>query len=123
MCNADARSAPHGWSSEPLPGRRARRQEVVREPILASWWRSREWRIAAHGHDWVTQVRAELLDCTGMVVLRHVHLLNARQVRMLAGALEEARSADACPRVTVTLNQSAARAGLAGLLRLFPAMR
>src|ERR1700743_643284 len=34
---------------------------------------------AAHDHDWVAQVRAELLEGTGMLVLRHVHLLNARQ--------------------------------------------
>ena len=49
---------------------------------------------AAHDHDWLTQVRAELLGGTGMLVLRHVHLLNARQVRTLAGALQEARDAD-----------------------------
>ncbi len=49
---------------------------------------------AAHDHDWVAQVRAELLEGTGMLVLRHVHLLNARQVRTLAGALQEARDAE-----------------------------
>ena len=84
---------------------------------------------AAHDHDWVAQVRAELLEGTGMLVLRHVHLLNARQVRTLAGALQEARDAsrhhprrDDPPgmRVAVTLDRAAARADLAGLLRLFP---
>jgi transcriptional regulator of acetoin/glycerol metabolism len=88
---------------------------------------------AAHDHDWVAQVRAELLEGTGMLVLRHVHLLNARQVRTLAGALQEARDAGrdnepaspggAAPaglRVAVTLDRAAARADLAGLLRLFP---
>jgi transcriptional regulator of acetoin/glycerol metabolism len=85
---------------------------------------------AAHDHDWVAQVRAELLEGTGMLVLRHVHLLNARQVRTLAGALQEARDAESASsadgttapgmRVAVTLDRSAARADLAGLLRLFP---
>jgi transcriptional regulator of acetoin/glycerol metabolism len=85
---------------------------------------------AAHDHDWVAQVRAELLEGTGMLVLRHVHLLNARQVRTLAGALQEARDAESASsaggttppgmRVAVTLDRAAARADLAGLLRLFP---
>jgi transcriptional regulator of acetoin/glycerol metabolism len=85
---------------------------------------------AAHDHDWVAQVRAELLESTGMLVLRHVHLLNARQVRTLAGALQEARDAESATsaagttppgmRVAVTLDRAAARADLAGLLRLFP---
>jgi transcriptional regulator of acetoin/glycerol metabolism len=85
---------------------------------------------AAHDHDWVAQVRAELLESTGMLVLRHVHLLNARQVRTLAGALQEARDAESASsaggttppgmRVAVTLDRAAARADLAGLLRLFP---
>jgi transcriptional regulator of acetoin/glycerol metabolism len=88
---------------------------------------------AAHDHDWLTQVRTELLEGTGMLVVRHVHLLNARQVRTLAGALQETRDAgrDEEPashggatapglRVAVTLDRAAARAELAGLLRLFP---
>ena len=78
---------------------------------------------AAHDHDWLTQVRAELLDGTGMLVLRHVHLLNARQVRTLANALQETKaSAERTPalRVAVTLDRGAARADLSGLLRLFP---
>ncbi|MGH3207907.1 MAG: sigma-54-dependent Fis family transcriptional regulator [Trebonia sp.] len=87
---------------------------------------------AALDHDWVTQVRAELLEGAGMLVLRHVHLLNARQVRTLAGALQEARDAgrdagSASPggarpglRVAVTLDRAAARGDLATLLRLFP---
>ena len=75
---------------------------------------------AAHDHDWLTQVRAELADGSGMLVLRHVHLLNARQVRTLAGALQEARDAAVDLRVAVTLDRGAARADLSGLLRLFP---
>ncbi|MCW2891459.1 MAG: Fis family transcriptional regulator [Actinomycetia bacterium] len=87
---------------------------------------------AAHDHDWLSQVRTELAEGTGMLVLRHVHLLNARQVRALAGALQEARDADrdaesslgeTTPRglrVAVTLDRDAARADLAALLRQFP---
>jgi transcriptional regulator of acetoin/glycerol metabolism len=77
---------------------------------------------AAHDHDWLTQVRAELLEGTGMLVLRRVHALNARQVRTLAGALQEAKAAgrDTELRVAVTLDRGAVRADLSGLLRLFP---
>jgi transcriptional regulator of acetoin/glycerol metabolism len=75
---------------------------------------------AAHDHDWLNQVRSELLGGTGMLVLRHVHLLNARQLRTLAGALEEAKDASGGLRVAVTLDRAAARADLSGLLRLFP---
>jgi sigma-54 dependent transcriptional regulator, acetoin dehydrogenase operon transcriptional activator AcoR len=87
---------------------------------------------AAHDHDWLTQVRTELLGGTGMLVLRHVHLLNSRQVRTLAGALQEVRDAardavappgESAPpilRVAVTLDRGAARADLSALLRLFP---
>ena len=45
---------------------------------------------AARTPDWLSLVRAELLDGTGMLVLRHVHALNARQVRGLTAALQEA---------------------------------
>ena len=77
---------------------------------------------AARMPDWLSRVRAELLDGTGMLVLRHVHVLNARQVRGLTAALQEARAAgrDAGLRVAVTLDRGAARADLTGLLRLFP---
>jgi transcriptional regulator of acetoin/glycerol metabolism len=87
---------------------------------------------AAHDHDWLAHVRTELLDGTGLLVLRHVHLLNPRQARTLAGALQEARDAsqdaesalgEAAPqrlRVAVTLDRGAARADLSCLLRLFP---
>jgi len=77
---------------------------------------------AALDHDWLTQVRAELLEGTGMLVLRRVHALNARQVRTLAGALQDAKAAgrDTELRVAVTLDRGAVRADLSGLLRLFP---
>jgi transcriptional regulator of acetoin/glycerol metabolism len=74
---------------------------------------------AAHDHDWLHQVRAELAEGSGMLVLRHVHVLNARQVRTLASALQEARDARDL-RVAVTLDRGAAGADLSGLLRLFP---
>ena len=75
---------------------------------------------AAREHDWLTQVRAELAEGTGMLVLRHVHLLNARQVRTLAGALQEVKDGARDLRVAVTLDRGAARADLSALLRLFP---
>jgi len=85
---------------------------------------------AARTPDWVSLVRAELADGSGMLVLRHVHALNARQVRGLTAALQEARATerdggtsgrDGGLRVAVTLHRGAARADLTGLLRLFPA--
>ena len=75
----------------------------------------------ARAPDWLSAVRSELLDGTGMLVLRHVHTLNAHQLRGLTGALQEARAGqDAGPRVAVTLDRGAARADLTSLLRLFP---
>jgi len=78
---------------------------------------------AAVNHDWLGQVRAELLGGAGMLVLRHVNALNARQVRTLTGALEEARAAGRASelRVAITLDRTALRADLTSLLRLFPA--
>jgi transcriptional regulator of acetoin/glycerol metabolism len=67
-------------------------------------------------------VRAELRDGTGMLVIRHVHLLSGHQVRLLTDALGEARSSGqtASLRIAVTLDRDAAQADLSGLLRLFP---
>ncbi len=49
---------------------------VVREPILASWWRSREWRVAANRLD-LSYLGAPDLDTTlaraAEPVLRHLH--------------------------------------------------
>jgi transcriptional regulator of acetoin/glycerol metabolism len=55
-------------------------------------------------------------------VLRHVHLLNAAQVRVVAAALQEAKAAgrDAQLRVAATLDRGGPRADLTSLLRLFP---
>src|ERR1700757_263647 len=51
-------------------------RKVVREPILASWWRSREWRIAADRLD-LSYLGAPDLDTTlaraAEPVLRHLH--------------------------------------------------
>jgi transcriptional regulator of acetoin/glycerol metabolism len=98
----------------------------------------------------LNQVRAELLDGTGLLVIRHAHLLSGYQARAVADALAEAKAAarpdqlspggttprtprgmpDEKPivsglrssglRVAVTLDRDAARADLTGLLRLFP---
>jgi sigma-54 dependent transcriptional regulator, acetoin dehydrogenase operon transcriptional activator AcoR len=74
---------------------------------------------AAHHHDWLHQVRAELLGDAGVLVLRHVHELSARQVRGLTGALEESVKTSGL-RVAVTFDRAAVRADLTSLLRLFP---
>jgi transcriptional regulator of acetoin/glycerol metabolism len=74
------------------------------------------------GRGWESQVRAELLQGTGMLVIRHVDALNARRVRELAAMLQEARAAGQPERlrVAVTLDRSRANADLTALLRFFP---
>jgi len=76
---------------------------------------------ASAGQDWATKTRRELLDGTGMLVIRHVDALNARQVHALASALQEARTAKRQQelRVAVTLNRKQAGADLTRLLRFF----
>jgi sigma-54 dependent transcriptional regulator, acetoin dehydrogenase operon transcriptional activator AcoR len=70
----------------------------------------------------LNQVRAELPDGTGMLVLRHVHLLSSYQLRALTDALGEAKASSQTRslRVAVTLDRAAADADLSALLRLFP---
>ena len=76
---------------------------------------------AAVARDWLTEVRAELAGGTGLLILRHVDALSPRQVRTLAGALQEAQEAGRELRVAVTLDSGRpAQAELSGLLRLFP---
>jgi len=71
--------------------------------------------------DWLTKARGELLDGVGMLVIRHVDALNARQLHALASALQEARNGKRQQelRVAVTLNRKQARADLTRLLRFF----
>ena len=45
------------------------------------------------GQDWLVKTRRELLEGKGMLVIRHVDALNARQMHALASALGEARAA------------------------------
>jgi len=73
------------------------------------------------GGDWLTKTRGELLEGAGMLVIRHVDLLNAKQVHALASALQEARTAKRHKelRVAVTLNRKQAGADLTRLLRFF----
>jgi transcriptional regulator of acetoin/glycerol metabolism len=75
----------------------------------------------APAQDWLTRTRRELLEGTGMLVIRHVDALNARQVHALASALQEARRAAGGElKVAVTLDRKRARADLTRLLRFFP---
>ena len=57
--------------------------------------------------EWLTETRRELLEGKGMLVIRHVDALNARQMHVLASALQEARAAQRQQelRVAVTLNR------------------
>jgi len=73
------------------------------------------------GQDWLAKTRGELLEGVGMLVIRHVDLLNAKQVHALASALQEARTAKRHTelRVAVTLNRKQASADLTRLLRFF----
>ena len=71
--------------------------------------------------EWLTKTRAELLNGVGMLVIRHVDALNAKQLHALASALQEARTAKRHKelRVAVTLNRKVAGADLTRLLRFF----
>ena len=73
--------------------------------------------------DWLVTARGELLDGTGMLVIRHAEELNAKQLHALSSALQEARATqrDTALRVAVTLNRKNANADLTKLLRFFPA--
>jgi sigma-54 dependent transcriptional regulator, acetoin dehydrogenase operon transcriptional activator AcoR len=71
------------------------------------------------GQEWLTKTRAELLDGTGMLVIRHVDALNAKQLHGLSSALQEARNAQQELRVAITLNRKQASADLTRLLRFF----
>jgi transcriptional regulator of acetoin/glycerol metabolism len=73
------------------------------------------------GQEWLTKARRELLDGTGMLVIRHADALTARQMHALASALQEARAAERQEelRVAVTLNRKQAGADLTRLLRFF----
>jgi transcriptional regulator of acetoin/glycerol metabolism len=77
---------------------------------------------ATRDHDWLARAREELLNGTGMLIIRHVHTLNTRQVRSLGDALGDAKAAgkEETLRVAITLNRNAARTDLTSLLRLFP---
>ena len=73
------------------------------------------------GGDWLAEVREELADGTGLLIIRHVDALNARQIRALTEALAGAKAGrEAAPRVAITLDREQATTDLTGLLRLFP---
>ena len=71
--------------------------------------------------DWMAKARGELLEGKGMLVIRHVDVLNAKQVHALASALQEAKTAKRHQhlRVALTLNRKQAAADLTRLLRFF----
>ena len=73
--------------------------------------------------DWLVTARSELLGGEGMLVIRHVEELNAKQLHALSSALQEARAAQRASalRVAVTLNRKNANVDLTKLLRFFPA--
>jgi transcriptional regulator of acetoin/glycerol metabolism len=76
----------------------------------------------ANGAQWLADVRQELLDADGSLVIRHVDRLDARRLQVLTGALREARAAARHRSlwVAATLGQVPETAELADLLRLFP---
>jgi transcriptional regulator of acetoin/glycerol metabolism len=72
--------------------------------------------------DWLLRARRELLDGEGSLVIRHVDVLNARQLNTLTSALQEARTATRQRDlwVAVTLDRNRAHGDLTKLLRFFP---
>ncbi len=75
----------------------------------------------AADQEWLTKTRRELLEGTGMLVIRHADALTPKQMHSLASALQEARTAERQTelRVAVTLNRKQASADLTRLLRFF----
>jgi len=78
---------------------------------------------AQAAQDWPVRTRRELLEGKGMLVIRHVDALNARQLHALASALTEARAEVKAGRrvlrVALTLNRKQAAADLTRVLRFF----
>jgi sigma-54 dependent transcriptional regulator, acetoin dehydrogenase operon transcriptional activator AcoR len=70
--------------------------------------------------DWMAKARSELLEGEGMLVIRHVDALNAKQVHALASALQEAKTAKRHKhlRVALTLNRKQVGADLNPMTRL-----
>jgi sigma-54 dependent transcriptional regulator, acetoin dehydrogenase operon transcriptional activator AcoR len=77
----------------------------------------------ANSGDWLARARRALLDGEGDLVIRHLDLLGARQVRVLASALQEARPIQEPGGrwMAVTLSRGGnSAANLTELLRWFP---
>ncbi len=75
------------------------------------------------GPSWLEEVRRELLNGTGTLVIQHVDTLSIKSLHALASTLQEARALGrhAALRVAVTLcSAGASRADLTRLLRFFP---
>ena len=74
--------------------------------------------------DWLLRARRELLDGEGALVIRHVDVLNARQLHTLSGALQEARTGgrqrDLWVAVTLNRDRPRTHSDLTKLLRFFP---
>jgi transcriptional regulator of acetoin/glycerol metabolism len=69
---------------------------------------------------WLPEVRRELLDAGGALVIQHVDRLDDRRLQALSRLLEQARGGAGAPWVAVTLSQHHNGGELAGLLRFFP---
>jgi sigma-54 dependent transcriptional regulator, acetoin dehydrogenase operon transcriptional activator AcoR len=91
-----------------------RRQPAVRFTVVDG--------VQAADPNWLTSVRAALLDNADSIVIRHVDRLNGRRLRALSSALQEARAArpDRPPWVAVTLARATENTDLVSLLRQFP---
>jgi transcriptional regulator of acetoin/glycerol metabolism len=72
----------------------------------------------ATGQTWLADVRRELLEGEGVLVVRHVDRLSAGRLHALSAVLRAARGADHW--VAVTLSQRRDSGDLAELLRCFP---
>ena len=125
-CRAAEASYDHGeWltlEGEPGTGKLALVRAVHQRRNPAAPCHVLDAEEAGRNHDWMARVREELLNGTGLLVIRHVHALNTRQVRAFADGLREAKAAgkETTLRVAITLDRSAAPADLTNLLRLFP---
>ena len=75
---------------------------------------------SAGSRTWLPDVRRELFEGHGALVIQHVDRLSPSRLRATAELLDEARAADVPVRLAVTLTQRPEDGDLADLLELFP---
>jgi transcriptional regulator of acetoin/glycerol metabolism len=75
---------------------------------------------AAAGRGWLADVRREIENAEGALVIQHADRIGRANLRALARLLEEARAGQSAPWIAMTMSQRHDAGDLADLLRFFP---